>query len=209
MEPPHTQPAFDLPDPKVVHEYSRVLADLTNVITNEQFPMILSVLENVPDEARDLHSLFAGDQRRLHHPIVWLDYVRLARFCVHLKAELSAQYDLFVQAYQTLSVKPNPATDEQKLLREIGDFMYVVDDLAGNYERLSIRVITELSKSLKLTYGILYEPNDLLYSHPVHEDHASRILPLIGELIQLCDQMREQVKIMVALERMRRLLLKF
>lgn len=195
--------------PEVIFEYTRVLADLTNVITNEQLPLLLGVLERVPDEALDLQEKFENNDANLHHTQTWLDYLRLLRFSVDLSAGLTGQYDLFVQAYQQLSTKPDLGEDERKLLGEIGDFMYAVDDVAGQYERHSMKLITELSKSLKLTYGILHEPNEKMYAHPVHEDHGRRLRPLITELITLGHQMREQVKVMTALVRMRKLMLDF
>lgn len=195
--------------PAIIHEYSRVLADLTNVITNEQLPMLLDVLERVPDEAGDLQKKFETDLPALRKTVTWLDYVRLLRFSVNLRAGLAGQYDLFVQAYQQLSTRPQLSSDERKLLGEIGDFMYAVDDVGGKYERLSLRLITELSKSLKLTYGILHEPNRTLYSHEVHEDHARRLMPLINDLVTLGHEMHEQVKVMTALVRMRKLMLNF
>ncbi|MCR9143263.1 MAG: hypothetical protein NXI24_13490 [bacterium] len=194
---------------EVVFEYTRVLADLTNVITNEQLPMLLGVLERVPDPGTDLHEKFEADSSDLHTTVTWLDFLRILRFSVNLSSGLAGQYDLFVQAYQQLSAKPDPGEDERKLLGEIGDFMYAVDDLAGQYERHSMKLITELSKSLKLTYGVLHEPNKTMYAHPVHEDHARRLRPLIAELITLGHGMREQVKVMTALVRMRKLMLDF
>ncbi|MEQ9366809.1 MAG: hypothetical protein RIF32_21395 [Leptospirales bacterium] len=195
--------------PEVVFEYTRVLADLTNVITNEQLPLLLGVLERVPDPGIDLHAKFESDASDLHSTVTWLDYLRILRFSVNLRAGLAGQYDFFVQAYQQLSAKTELGDDERKLLGEIGDFMYAVDDLAGQYERHSMKLITELSMCLKLTYGILHEPNKKMYAHPVHEDHARRLRPLIAELITLGHQMREQVKVMTALVRMRKLMLKF
>jgi hypothetical protein len=195
--------------PQLIREYNRVLADLTNVIVNDQLAALLGVLERVPDPGDDLRQSFETDPGRLRRASSWLDYLRLLRFSVNLRVALSEQYDLFVQAYQQLSVFPNPGADERKLLGEIGDFMYNIDDISGDYERLSVRMVTELSKSLKLTYGILHEPNEKLYSHEVHEDNAARLRPLIVELITLCGVMREQVNIMTALMRMRKLILKF
>lgn len=206
-----TGDASDVPDlpAEVVFEYTRVLADLTNVITNEQLPLLLGVLERVPDEAADLHQQFETDAPQLHRAVSWLDYLRLLRFSASLSTGLADQYDLFVQAYQQLSAKTGLEENERKLLGEIGDFMYAVDDLAGHYERHSLKLITELSKSLKLTYGVLHEPNHAMYAHAVHEDHARRLHPMIEELIGLGHGMREQVNIMTALVRMRKLILDF
>ncbi len=194
----------------LIHEYNRVIADLTNVITNEQLPLVLGVLERVPDEGADLRQQFeTGQLRMLSDVHTWMEHLRLLRLLVHLRAVLGEQYDLFVQAYQQLSANAEAGEDERKLLNEIGDFMYRIDELSGEYERLSIRLITELSKSLKLTYGILHEPRDDLHAQEVHEDHARRIDPMISEVVELGRGMIDLERVMIALVRMRKLMLKF
>lgn len=194
----------------LIHEYNRVIADLTNVITNEQLPLVLSVLERVPDQGEDLRRQFeAGQLRTLSEVTTWMEHLRLLRLVVNLRTILGEQYDPFVQAYQQLSANASPGADESKLLNEIGDFMYRIDDLSGEYERLSMRLITELSKSLKLTYGILHEPRDDLHSQEVHEDHARRIDPMIDEVVELGRSMIDLERVMIALVRMRKLMLKF
>lgn len=188
------------------HEYNRMLHDLANVITNEQLPMLLGVLERIPDPADDLHTKFEENPGDLRYPKTWLDFIRLLRFSLMLKAPLSAQYDNFVQAYQVLSTTPNMGPDQTKLLGEIGDLMYNIDDLAGDHERLATKIITELSRDLKETYGMLMTPRHTLSSETVHEDHAFRLAPLIKDLLRLCDGMMKQLGVMKALLRMRRLI---
>ncbi len=191
---------------KLSHEYNRTLHDLANVITNEQLPMLLGVLERIPDEAADLRAQFAADPNNLRYPKTWLDFVRLLRFSLLLKAPLAEQYDNFVQAYQVLSSRSDMGPDQQKLLGEIGDLMYNIDDLAGDHERLAVKIITELSRDLKETYGMLMEPRHTLFSETVHEDHVFRLAPLIKDLLRLCEGMMKQLGVMKALLRMRKLI---
>lgn len=192
-----------------IREYQRILADLANVVTDEQLPRLLGILERLPDDCADLRRAFETNRNALAAPGTWLDALRILRFSVRLKTSLNDEYDNFVSAYQKLSSAGGGGENERKLLAEIGDLMYRIDDLSGEHERLATRLITQLSRSIQDTHGILMEPDEKLHGQPIPEDHVFRLTPLLRDLTALAAQLDEQLRIMGRLMRMRRLILEF
>ena len=190
-------------------EYNRLLVDLPNVVADEQLTALQEILDRVPDDCEDLFELLDSNADVLRNPRVWSDYLRLLRFSMLLKAEFAGPYDEFIKAYQMLSGVASPTNDQRKLLSEIGDLMYKIDELFGDYERLSDKIIQQVSASLKETYGVLLEPLDDLHSTEAHEDHAFRLSPHVKELVKFLADLKDLRKIKAALLRMRKLIVDF
>ncbi len=196
-------------NPTLAREYNRILGDLVNVITDEQLPLILALVERIPDDCADLHATFEADRKSLERIRLWRDPLRLLRLSIGLKQSLSAEYDNFVNAYQQLSARAGGGADERKLLEEIGALMYRIDDLSGEHERLANRAITQISRSMKDVYGIMMEPDESVFQNPAPENQLFRLGPIVREMLEVCGQLNEQIRIMQALIRIRRLILKF
>lgn len=192
----------------IKEQYHNVMDAMLDVQADSHSSQILSRLELISDDTEDLYTLFKRDPGLLAKPGFLLDILRLVHFSSRLKRELGAQYDNFVSSYQLLSTRENRDDDESKLFQEIGDLMYQIDDLSGRHERLSDRLIKTMIRSLiDLLRTEQSDDSRMVYSTAVREDIQLRFRPLIEELLTLSASLYEQIAIMHALSRMRRLII--
>lgn len=190
-----------------LRQYFRIIGELTGILADHQLSRIISYLEQIPDSTVDIEKAFEVRHEAISKPQRWLDALRFVRFVIARKNRLSDQYDEFVRAYQDLSAISERDADQEKLLKEVGDLMYNIDDLSGIYERLVEKLLQTLSISIRDVHGMLNEPDEEVYRAPIRDDQQVRIGPVFRELSELAARFHEQIQIMEALLRMRRLLI--
>ena len=192
---------------EIITGYKRVLTNLVNAIGEEQVEYMLTMLENIPDEASELRGLFDKDEGGLRPPNHWIGVLRFMRFGLGLKNDLMSEYDSFVEDYQSLSSKAERNTDEEKLVAEIGDFLFKVDEQLGDQERLIQKLIVELNKTLVEKYGMQFSPAEGFYRAEMDREACEVLNPLLLELMEISRAMSGQVRLMKVLVRIRRLIL--
>ncbi|MBX7057854.1 MAG: hypothetical protein K1X75_07290 [Leptospirales bacterium] len=195
--------------PELVREYNRILGDLVNLLTDEQLPMLLAMVERANDDCADLRrDLNAERLPALFRIKRWREALRLLRLSMALKSELAAEYDRFVIAYQQLSGKQKPDEDERKLIEEISALMYRIDELSGEQDRFALRYIGELSKALKAVHGIMLELDPGAMEETIPPAQLAQLQPEQEQLMKLTQELLQQVRIMTVLIRLRKLIAK-
>lgn len=191
--------------PALIRDYNRILGDLVNVITEEQLPQILRLMEPIADPVEDLRQAIESNQATPLFPR-WRDALRLIRLSFALQGSLSAEYDGFVIAYQNLSGKTKRDADENRLLEEISALMYRIDELNGEQERHCLRLLAEMSQAMKAVFGVMMEADPGALENPLTAGQQQRLVPAVQDLVQLLGEQARQARIMFRLKRLRKLI---
>lgn len=190
-----------------VAEYKKLMVTLLNAFIQEQLNDLIRMLEQLPDDTADLIADFENRQVERTTPVHWIAILRFLRFSLVLKSRLGSSYDDFVAAYQSLNMIKNPDADHHRLIQELGNYLYRVDEIFGDLDRLVARLLTEINQGLVSIYGIQPDPGALFYRGKMSEEVGTIIQPLLKALLRQCYDMLEQLRIMQALWRMKKLLL--
>lgn len=192
---------------ELVREYKRILANLLNALIREQIPQIVEMLERIPDNADDLREQFERQRGAPRVPSYWISILRIVRLSQVLTKELQSHYDQIMEAYRQLTNQNKKSKHEERLLKECGDALYRVDEVSGNHERAVLRLVEETNRLLVQRFGIQPEPTEEFYRMVVNEDDAKFIGPLVEQLVGICDNMLDHLRLLNALDVVRGLLL--
>lgn len=189
-------------NPATLQFYKSIFAECLTSISEEVIPQILSHLEKIPDNAAEFRAAYETTPSLPSH---WITTLRFIKFSTVLASELKPNYENLMGSYQTLSGKAGE--DETKLLGEIGEFLYAVDEITGDLDRILPKLMRQIRTGMIESYGIVLQPNEAIYSDRIPDDQMVRLTIPIQELAGLCQRMIEQIKISVALSRMEKLIL--
>lgn len=194
-------------EPEHIREYKRVLANLLNVLIDEHVGHLLTLLERIPDDCRELRPAFTGISPPVEVPTHWIHLLRVIKLALTLKQSLLSQYDSFLQAYQKLSGLATRSPDETRLLDEVGKFLYDVDESTGQIERMAQLIMQEMRKGIVDAHGMDLSPGEDFYRMPIDPKAAERLGPAMDEIFAVCHKMVSLERIMQSLERLRKLIL--
>lgn len=195
-------------DENLVQSYKNIAGELAISLTEDQQKYVMKQLEGLQDDTREIDLEF---QRYREHspspPRYWLAILRTLKYQLNLRAQLLYRYDTFVHAYESLSRISAPSDDQKQLLKEVGDYLYQVDDLAGIIERLQGRIVPAIRQAMVETHGLMVEPGEKLFAGQASDESYGKLRPDLQELVSTCYQMKEQIRIEAGLLRMIRLIL--
>jgi len=190
--------------PEVIQNYKSAFAECLTSISEEVIPQILTHLEKVPDDPVEIRSAFGGFKSLPAH---WITLLRFMRFATILSTELKINYDRLMSSYQKLNAMASRNQDENRLLGEAGDFLYAVDEISGDLDRLLPRLMRQIRTGMIETYGIVLSPEERIYSDRIPASEFSRMSSSVEELTVICQKMLEQTRVMLALSRIEKLIL--
>jgi len=164
-------------------------------------------LERIEDDAQDVIESFESHNMNPPIPSHWISLLRILRMSMSLIRRIYEKYDTFVSTYSNISSKAERTPDETTLHREIGEFLYKVDDLMGNHERLLSKLLTNMKTLLIDEYGISDDPDADFYRAHIPSEAQIKIKLEIQELYALCKEVSEEMQIMLGLDRLRKLII--
>lgn len=191
--------------PELVRSYKVIFSECLTAVSDQQLPQILENLDQIGDDASDL--VKAMEEGKRGAPAHWLNLFRVLKLGLVLQKTLKGSYDSIVATYQTLSAKTPRNADEDQLLREAGDFLYAVDEVTGDTDRLLPRIMQEIRGAMVRTYGIVLTPDEAIFADRIPEAEMARLDGLVEQMMALCHKMYEQVRLMHALVRIQKLIL--
>lgn len=191
--------------PELVRSYKVIFSECLTAVSDQQLPQILEHLDTIADDAEDLIEAMEGGRRG--QPGHWLNLFRFIKLGQVLQKTLKESYDSIVNTYQLLSAKSERNPDEDHLLKEAGDFLYAVDEVTGDTDRLLPRLMQEIRSAMVRTYGIVLTPSEEIFSDRIPDAEMGRLDASIEQMMSLSQRMHEQVRLMHALVRIQKLIL--
>ena len=191
--------------PELVRSYKFVFTECLTAISDQQLPQIIENLDQIEDDVSDLIRAIEDGKRGA--PGHWLNLFRFLKLGLVLQKTLKESYDSIVTTYQTLTAKAQRNPDEDQLLKESGDFLYAVDEVTGDTDRLLPRIMQEIRGAMLRTYGIVLTPDEAIFADRIPEAEMARLDAHVEQMMALCHKMYEQVRLMHALVRIQKLIL--
>lgn len=191
--------------PELVRSYKSVFTECLTSLSDQQLPQITESLDTLADDTADL--IQALDEGKRGLPAHWLNIFRFLKLGMVLEKTLKQSYDSIVGTYQTLSSRAERTADENNLLRESGDFLYAVDEITGDVDRLIPRIMQEIRAAMIRSYGIVLAPEEHIFADRIPERELMRLEGVLEQMTVLCEKMLEQIGVMHALVRIQKLIL--
>lgn len=194
----------------LLEAYKRLTAELAGSLVEEQNQRFYKQLETLDDPTEDLDLEFMRYTRKKRPglPVYWLSIIRTVKYSMNLKQQMLENYEIFVNAYENLSHRTDLNPNEHQLLQEIGDYLYNVDDLAGDADRLYPKLITGMREAMKRAHGVIIEPGPELYEGKLTSETKPVLEDALNGLIEICFRFKERIQIETGLLRMIRLIVK-
>ncbi|MBI3396418.1 MAG: hypothetical protein HY042_11325 [Spirochaetia bacterium] len=194
-------------DQEQIREYKRVLVNLAHVLIAEHIPHLVQMIEKIPDDAVEVRRQFQGGAVPDVVPAHWITALRIPKFALVLKQNLLANYDSFMNAYQVLSSKATRSKDESQLLEEIGKLLYDIDETTGEIERSIPKLLDAMRTSMTDHHNVPLDPGEDFYRSAIDEKAAAKLKPHLIEVYTTCHRMLELERLMLALVRLKGLIL--
>jgi hypothetical protein len=188
----------------LIDSYKSILALFVKATEDDPLD-IIKRLESLKDPTEDVREQFTRLGGNPPLPLHWISLLRVIRMSISLIAELRSRYEAFVTFYSKFREKKSQTKDEQNLYKEIGDFLYKVDDLIGIHERLTVKFVTDIRSTLLNDFGVIENPEREYYRSKIKKENMDRIEDDARELYSICRRCVEEIRIMHGLDRLQRL----
>ena len=191
----------------IINSYKHAMALFLDPTAKGSPENILIFLESIKDPATDLRSFFENIETEIHSPSHWIAILRFMRVSLAVTEDIKAKYDNFVDSYSKLSGRGHPDENEENLQKEIGNFLYKVDDLMGRQERLLGHLIQEIKNILMDTFGVWDNPAEQFFRTEITLDAMFRIEEDLKSLSKLCHELILELRIMQGLQKLKDLII--
>lgn len=194
--------------PALIEPYKQILAGVFVLSGDEDIEDLIEEIEGLDDDTREVRQAFIENRSDIKAPVYWIAILRVMKLGYNFRSDLLKQYDSFVSVYQKLSGKNEMTDDERHLFTEIGNFLYRVDELLGDHERFSHRMLHGIRQGIIEDYGVNLDIDDNFFRTKMSTEIIKKYNPLTLELIGMLDRFLEQIRIMNALSRLNEIIIK-
>jgi hypothetical protein len=191
--------------PETIKSYKAVFAECLTSIGEQVIPEIIQHLETIQDDAAAVRS--AREDKKPGAPSHWITLLQFIKLGLVVSGELKAHYDELMGTYQTLTGRESRDENENKMLTEVGEFLYATDEATGDLDRINLRLMKSIRNEMIDQYGIVLHPNEAIYADRIPDENFERLAPMIQELTGCCDRLLDLVRVMSALLRMQKFIL--
>ncbi len=195
-------------DLRLVQFYKDMMGSLLKATTEKELPGLLDRLAALQDDTAEVRKEFDLHRSTIGPPLHWISLLRVIRMSFVLKNEILKNYDDFMGSYQKLTSLEKPGNDEMRLIHEMGNFLYQADELMGDHDRLTLKLIYTMHQGMLDDYGVNMEPDGEFYRSRINQETYRKVSPFVRDLFELCDRLEKVLQLMKALERMRKLIIK-
>lgn len=188
--------------------YKEVMGKILKSLGEHDNMKNLELLEKIEDSTEEPIEEFTRHRNQVARPAHWISLLRVMKMGQVLKTQVMEKYDNFVNGYQKLSSIAKRSADQEYLFNQLGELLYSVDDSLGQYDRLSLRMMSAIHQGMLEEFGINMDANDEFFRSVIARDTRTKLIAIIDEYLELCDNLVSQHRIMIALARLMAILIK-
>lgn len=194
-------------NPDVVSGYKRVMQRILSMTSDETLPTTVARLEDIEDDVDPLKDQVLAGMDQENYPVHWIAILRFIKLSLVARNLVQPRYESYVDTYQQLSRQATRDEHEDQLLHECGEFLGGFDDVTGRHDRLVIKVIALIRRDMQDNYSTTAVLGDSFYKGSMSSDARGEMEAMLGELFDICRELHEKVRIIRALDRIRKLII--
>lgn len=192
---------------ETVSGYKRVMSRLLSVTNEDKMPSMVAMLETIDDDVDPLKDQVLAGMEQENYPIHWIAILRFVKLSLVARNLVGPKYESYVDTYTQLSKRTNRDEHEETLMKESGDFLGRFDDVTGRHDRLVLRIFALIRRDMTENYSPTSVLDDSFYRGEMTEATRREMEPQLGELFDICRELHEAIRVITALDRIRRLIL--
>lgn len=150
---------------EIVQAYADLLHQIILAGDTADLPAILNQLDALKDGTDAMLGPF--QKKGTEMPAYWISYLRVVKFAQNYRASYMRNYDFYIRLYDYLRGLPSRNTDQERMVQEIGETLYAMDDLSGRLDRAVAGVVEALRKGILDSHNIITESRDRILASKV------------------------------------------
>ncbi|MBW7858189.1 MAG: hypothetical protein H3C43_07855 [Leptonema sp. (in: Bacteria)] len=154
---------------------------LTQMLT--ELAPIIEALDKIDDNTSELLPSFQKTGASL--PLYWISYLRIIKFGLNYKNQYTANYDFFMRLYNHLRSLPAANQDQKRMINELGELLYKMDELSGQLDRAAQSLIAALRTAIHENHNIVVESRDQIVSAKVTSKGIGILKDAYRELVSI------------------------
>lgn len=154
---------------------------LTQMLT--ELAPIIDELDKIEDNTNELLPSFQKTGASL--PMYWISYLRIIKFGLNYKKQYTTNYDFFMRLYNYLRALPTANQDQKRMINELGELLYRMDELSGQLDRAAQSLTSALRSAIHENHNIIIESRDQIISSKVTAKGVSIIKDAYRELVSV------------------------
>ncbi len=169
--------------------YKEIYKDLTSISKKDEIDKILKELELFDDKIpQNILKKIETFSKPYPIPLFYFGLLRIVKIVLDLKKELFVNYDYYFNIYQDLRKKEFKNDDENRLLNEIGEILYRMDNIDGRLKKnlysllQQIYILTKENKQNESIFIIKITPENYSDIYPLYEELIDILLNIVDEL---------------------------
>lgn len=145
-------------DSEVIQGYINLLHQIVLSGEGSDMNTLVAHFDSLRDGTDSLLPSFQKKGSQL--PAYWISYLRVAKFALNYRSSYMQHYEFYLRLYDHLRTKEGRTPDEDRMIHELSQTLYQMDDLSGHMERAVQGLMDGLRKAILESHNIVTESRD-------------------------------------------------
>lgn len=171
--------------------YKEIFKDFSSILKKDELEKILNELEIFEDSIPEsLIKKIESFTKPYPIPLFYFSIIRMIKIALDLKKELFLNYDYYYDTYQNIRKKEFKTEDENRLLNEIGEILYRMDEIDGKFKNNLFNLLQQINLQVQQS-----KKDDTIFLSKITPESYPIIYPLYEELIDILLMILDELKI--------------
>jgi hypothetical protein len=171
--------------------YKEFYKDLLETSKKEELDKLLIEFENIPEDIQDnLLQKLESFYKPFPLPLYFFSFLKIIKIALILKNKLFSNYNFYFNLYNKLRKKENRTEEENRLLTEVGEILYRMDEIDGNLKKTIPKLINTIQKQIQKSNN-----TESIFLKKVTDENYEELYPVYEELIQIILNTLDELKL--------------
>jgi hypothetical protein len=176
---------------ELVKYYKEFYKDLLETSKKEELDKLLIEFENIPEDIQDnLLQKLESFYKPFPLPLYFFSFLKIIKIALILKNKLFSNYNFYFNLYNKLRKKENRTEEENRLLTEVGEILYRMDEIDGNLKKTIPKLINTIQKQIQKNNN-----TESIFLKKVTDENYEELYPVYEELIQIILNTLDELKL--------------
>jgi hypothetical protein len=183
--------------------YKEIFKDIATYQKKEEINFILEELEQFNDElSENIIKEIEKFSKTFPLPLYYFSLLRIIKLAMDLKNKLFINYNYYFNLYNNLRKKINKSEEENRLLNEVGEILYRMDEIDGNLKKIIPNLIEVILKQINQN-----QQEESVFLKKITAEGYSEIYPVYEDLVKVILNLLDELKLEKGLYKLSRLLI--
>ncbi|GIX41600.1 MAG: hypothetical protein KatS3mg129_1333 [Leptospiraceae bacterium] len=182
--------------------YKELYKDMIDVHKKDEYDKVISELESYQEEIPEkLLTKIESFTKPYPVPLYYFSFLRIIQIALSLKKKLFLNYNYYFNLYNKLRKKDERIEEENRLLNEVGEILYRMDEIDGNLKRIIPQLLEVIHKQIQKD-----NKEESIFLKKINKESYEEIYPIYEELIHNIHNLIDELKLEKGLFKLSKLL---